>query len=121
MSAQYLLSGLVGLTMFSFYVHCDPLVNGRADRVEELAAAFASDIGQTVPGLVGLFATGIFSGSLSSLSSNLNSLSTQFFEDILKRYFRQNTQEPLPYEQVLVRASAVIIGLCTVGTVWIAR
>lgn len=121
MSALYLVTGMIGLTMFTFYVHCDPFINGRSGRVEELAAAFASDICQTVPGLVGLFATGVFSGSLSSLSSNLNSLSTQFFEDILRRYFRPNTQEPFPHEQLLVRASAVFIGLCTVGTVWIAQ
>lgn len=120
MSALFVLVGFVGLTMFAFYAHCDPLLNGRAARVEELAAAFAGDIGQAVPGLVGLFATGIFSGSISSLSSNLNSLSTQFFEDILKRYFRPNSQDPLPNELLLVRGSAVLIGLLVVGTVWIA-
>ena len=121
MSILYILSGLVGLTMFTFYHRCDPFLTGRVQRIEEMSTVFCSDIGQGVPGLMGLFVTGVFSGSLSSLSSNLNSLTTQFFEDILKRYFGPKVEQRIYYQTFFIRLMAIVYGICTVSLVWLAK
>lgn len=121
MSILYILSGFVGLTMFTFYYRCDPFLAGRVQRIEEMSTVFCSDIGQSVPGLMGLFVTGVFSGSLSSLSSNLNSLTTQFFEDILKRYFGHRMDQHIHYQTFFIRLMAVVYGICTVSMIWLAK
>jgi solute carrier family 5 (sodium-coupled monocarboxylate transporter), member 8/12 len=60
--------------MFAFYAGCDPVTARRIDRADQLLPLIVVDTMAKVPGLSGFFVAGIFSGSLSTVSSAINSL-----------------------------------------------
>lgn len=98
-----------GLAIFYYYRDCDPVLNGRIKSRDQLMPLFAVDtmgnlveckmIHQTIhdfasptsgqyPGLCGLFVSGIFSASLSTVSSAVTSLSAVTLEDYLKPLYK---------------------------------
>lgn len=73
-----------GLSIFSKYYQCDPVLTERISSEDQLMPRYVLDTMGNVPGLSGLFVAGIFSGSLSTVSSALNSLSAVTVEDYVK-------------------------------------
>jgi sodium-coupled monocarboxylate transporter 8/12 len=55
---------LAGLVVFSKYYDCDPLSTNRVKAVDQLFPLFVIDTLGFIPGFVGLFVAGVFSGSL---------------------------------------------------------
>eukprot|EP00096_Caligus_rogercresseyi_P005882 TRINITY_DN21932_c0_g1_i1.p1 TRINITY_DN21932_c0_g1~~TRINITY_DN21932_c0_g1_i1.p1 ORF type:complete len:561 (-),score=41.67 TRINITY_DN21932_c0_g1_i1:255-1709(-) len=78
------LTSFAGLTMYAYYAGCDPIKSGRISKGDQLLALFALDTMGDYPGLTGLFIAGIFSGSLSTVSSSINSLAAVTLEDYIK-------------------------------------
>lgn len=64
------------------------------------------------PGASGLFLAGVFSASLSSLSSGLNSLAAVFLEDCFKPIFTKLTPKQ---EQFIVKTVVFVTGVIIVG------
>ncbi|XP_067628786.1 putative sodium-dependent multivitamin transporter [Eurosta solidaginis] len=84
-----------GLAIFHYYKDCDPLLEGRIQSRDQLMPLFAVDTMGQYPGLCGLFVSGIFSASLSSVSSAVSSLSTVTLEDYIKPLYKCITNAPL--------------------------
>lgn len=78
-----ILTCISGLVMYSHYQGCDPKLDGRISSYDQLMPLFVVETMGTKPGLAGLFVAGIFSGSLSTVSSAINSLSAVTLEDYL--------------------------------------
>lgn len=74
----------MGLIIYTTYYDCDPLESKAISRSDQLLAYYVMDIASTIPGLPGLFMAGIFSASLSTMSSTLNSLGATLFEDFVR-------------------------------------
>ncbi|KAM7346481.1 putative sodium-dependent multivitamin transporter [Cochliomyia hominivorax] len=83
-----------GLCMYYYYKGCDPLLEGRINSRDQLMPLFVVDTMGHIPGLSGLFVSGIFSGSLSSISSSISSLSAVTMEDYIKPWvaYRKKTE-----------------------------
>lgn len=64
------------------------------------------------PGASGLFLSGVFSASLSTLSSALNSLAAVFLEDCFKPVFKQLTPKQ---EQFIAKTVVFVIGFISIG------
>ncbi|ALC41358.1 CG10444 [Drosophila busckii] len=77
-----------GLAIFYFYRDCDPKLEGRIKQRDQLMPLFAVDTMGQYPGLCGLFVSGIFSASLSTISSAVTSLSAVTLEDYLKPLYK---------------------------------
>uniref|UniRef100_A0A1B6DHZ5 Sodium-dependent multivitamin transporter n=1 Tax=Clastoptera arizonana TaxID=38151 RepID=A0A1B6DHZ5_9HEMI len=77
-------TGFSGLAIFSKYYSCDPLLEGRISRSDQMMPLFIVESVNSFPGLAGLFVAGIFSASLSTVSACLNSLSAVTLEDYIK-------------------------------------
>lgn len=73
-----------GLALYYYYQHCDPLLEGRISSRDQLMPLFIADAMTHLPGLSGLFVSGIFSACLSTVSAALNSLAAVTLEDYLK-------------------------------------
>ncbi|XP_071451258.1 putative sodium-dependent multivitamin transporter [Hetaerina americana] len=73
-----------GLAIYSRYYKCDPLADKRIKSPDQLMPLFVIETVGHIPGLAGLFVVGLFSGSLSTVSSALNSLSAVSLEDYIK-------------------------------------
>uniref|UniRef100_A0A1B6LZK8 Sodium-dependent multivitamin transporter n=1 Tax=Graphocephala atropunctata TaxID=36148 RepID=A0A1B6LZK8_9HEMI len=76
--------GFAGLSIFSAYYTCDPVKSGRISSLDQLMPLYVMDKMGHVHGLSGLFTAGIFSASLSTVSSCVNSLAAVTVEDYLK-------------------------------------
>ncbi|XP_070610890.1 sodium-coupled monocarboxylate transporter 1-like [Erythrolamprus reginae] len=91
-----LLASLNGLSMYSIYKDCDPLTSGIVSSPDQLMPYFVLNILEYYPGVPGLFVAGIYSASLSSLSTSINALATVTLEDFIKPYFTLS-EEKLSY------------------------
>ncbi|XP_022703879.1 sodium-coupled monocarboxylate transporter 1-like isoform X1 [Varroa jacobsoni] len=69
-----------GLAIYAFYHGCDPLKLGLIRMADQIMPYFVLDRFH-IPGVRGLFVAAVFAGSLSTLSSGLNSMSACLWED----------------------------------------
>ncbi|XP_035222452.1 sodium-coupled monocarboxylate transporter 2-like isoform X2 [Stegodyphus dumicola] len=84
---------LVGLIIYANYSTCDPIKTKQVSSPNQIFPLFVMDNLGFLPGLPGLFVSGIFSGALSTLSSSLNSLSANTLEDLVRSYIAPNMTE----------------------------
>ncbi|XP_017045760.1 putative sodium-dependent multivitamin transporter [Drosophila ficusphila] len=73
-----------GLCIYWYYRHCDPLLEGRVSSRDQVMPLFVVDTMGGYTGLAGLFVSGIFCASLSTISSIISSLAAVTLEDYLK-------------------------------------
>ena len=62
--------------MYAYFANCDPISMGWVKASDQLLPYMSMVILEKQPGLVGLYIAGAFSGTLSSVSSGMNSLAT---------------------------------------------
>ena len=81
-----LTTSYAGLVIYAYYKDCDPVLLGRIEKSDQILPLFVTDTMERYPGLSGLFISGIFSGSLSTVSSAINSLAAVTLEDYIKSF-----------------------------------
>lgn len=75
-----------------------------------------------IPGISGLFVAGVFSGSLSSVSSTLNSLAAVTLEDYFKPlYFKIKKKEWKTTSAFVSKIIALVYGLVSIGGAFLAQ
>ncbi|XP_073986054.1 sodium-coupled monocarboxylate transporter 1-like [Rhodnius prolixus] len=83
-SAIAISSVMVGISVYSYYHDCDPLLSKELDNIDQLIPHHVIKLDNKPPGLAGLYFAGILSAALSSLSTMMNSLSGILFDDFVK-------------------------------------
>ncbi|XP_063917030.1 sodium-coupled monocarboxylate transporter 2-like [Zophobas morio] len=83
----------IGLVTYSRYKDCDPLISKKISKHDQLFPYFVTDIGTNIPGITGLFIATIASASLSSISSNLNSLSGVIYKDFVCLFLKEKPEK----------------------------
>lgn len=78
-----------GLAMYAVYADCDPLTVGGIQRNDQVLFYFVTDKLHHVKGLSGFTTACIFAGSVSFVSSGLNSLCLVILEDFVKKHFKK--------------------------------
>ncbi|KAI9589534.1 putative sodium-dependent multivitamin transporter [Glossina fuscipes] len=111
-----------GLCIYFHYQNCDPLLEGRINSRDQLLPLFVVDTMGHLPGMAGLFVSGIFSGSLSTISSAISSLAAVTLEDYIKptltwRKHGQLNDEKYAYYSKLL---SVIYGTLCIGLAFLA-
>nr|XP_022913659.1 sodium-coupled monocarboxylate transporter 1-like [Onthophagus taurus] len=109
----------MGLLIYATYHKCDPITRGAITKSDQLLPYFVMHIAGSMPGLPGLFVSGVFSAALSSMSTGLNSMTGVIFEDLIK----PNVKKPLSeaYASLLMKTIVVIIGTICVGLVFVVE
>jgi SSS family transporter len=79
-----LLSSLIGVIIYAYYANCDPYTSNKIQDIDQIFPYFVMEVLSDKKGLPGIFLACIFSGSLSTISSGLNSLAAVLIEDIYK-------------------------------------
>ncbi|UJR14173.1 hypothetical protein I4U23_001168 [Adineta vaga] len=79
-----LLSAMIGIILYAYYADCDPYKAGYVTDIDQIFPYFVMEVLSDKPGLPGVFLACIFSGSLSTISSGLNSLAAVVIEDVYK-------------------------------------
>nr|CAH0112700.1 unnamed protein product [Daphnia galeata] len=93
LTALSLTTSYAGISMYSHYANCDPLLEKHIRSPDQLLPYFVVDTMGHLPGVAGLFIAGIFSGSLSTVSSALNSLAAVTVQDFLVPCCFQKTSD----------------------------
>lgn len=100
----------IGTALYVFYVTSEGKTNYM---MESNDAIFPHFIMAEIPiGLAGLIIAAIFAATMSTISSNINSLSTAYTVDIF-RHFSRNTDDNK--ELSVARVSGVVLGLVGIG------
>ncbi|UJR16669.1 hypothetical protein I4U23_003569 [Adineta vaga] len=103
-----LMSSLIGVMIYAYYADCDPYTANKIDDLDQIFPYFVMELLGDKKGLPGVFLACIFSGSLSTISSGLNSLAAVLIEDIYKGLFdRQLTDQRQGFLSKIV---SVILG-----------
>lgn len=112
-----------GLAIYYYYQKCDPLLEGRITSRDQLMPIFVVDTMHNLPGMAGLFVSGIFSASLSTVSASLNSLAAVTLEDYVKPLYQQIKKRPLPETQSAVptKIMACLYGFLCIGIAFLAQ
>lgn len=78
------LCGLIGLIVYAYYADCDPYTAKYVSDIDQIYPYFVMEVLSERKGLPGIFLACVFSGSLSTISSGLNSLAAVIIEDVYK-------------------------------------
>lgn len=73
-----------GLAIYAKYYKCDPVSNGIIRSTDQIMPYYVIDSMGHIPGISGLFVSGIFSATLSTVSSAMNCLAAVTVEDYFK-------------------------------------
>lgn len=79
-----LLSSYLGAVLVSAYRSCDPFLADEIHRRDAIIVHYVANRLAKIPGLRGIFIAGIFSATLSTLSSFANSMAALTLEDFIK-------------------------------------
>ncbi|XP_076328011.1 sodium-coupled monocarboxylate transporter 1-like isoform X2 [Tachypleus tridentatus] len=114
------ISCLAGLVIYSKYHSCDPLSWTKFKlSPDQLFPLFVMDVLGFLPGLPGLFVSGIFSGALSTVSSGVSSLAAVTLEDVVKAYLKKDISEL--WATRMTKILAVVYGLIAIALVAVAQ
>lgn len=111
-----------GLCIYWYYRNCDPVLEGRVSSRDQVMPLFVVDTMGDYTGLAGLFVSGIFCASLSTISSAISSLAAVTLEDYLKPLIRccakrnLNDRQTLWYSKLL----SVFYGALCVGMAFLS-
>lgn len=114
-----------GLVIYFYYQNCDPLLSGRITSRDQNMAIYVMDALGHIPGVAGLFVSGIYSASLSSVSSCLNSLAAVTMEDYVKPLYLLAMKKPLEMSParsaIPSKIIAAVYGIVCIGTAFLAQ
>ncbi|CAG5104222.1 Similar to slc5a8: Sodium-coupled monocarboxylate transporter 1 (Danio rerio) [Cotesia congregata] len=107
------LSCYTGILIYAAFYDCDPVVTKQINKADQLLPFYVMEIAQSIPGLPGLFVSGVFSAALSTMSTGLNSMSGVIYEDMIKPLMKK------PLSQVaasrVMKFMVIFIGIICVA------
>ncbi|KAL6433377.1 hypothetical protein ACFW04_006496 [Cataglyphis niger] len=108
-----------GIVIYAAFYDCDPITTKQIRKPDQLLPYFVMELSHTIPGLPGLFVSGVFSAALSTMSTGLNSMSGVIYEDMIKPCLRK----PISNfgASLIMKATVVIIGAICVGLVFMVE
>lgn len=108
-SLRFLIN-LAGLVMYAYFKDCDPM--GKADPSIVLIFYVMRELTK-IPGLTGLFVAAVYAAVLSSVSTQLNSMTALLWEDFLKvlPVFRGWSEIKVGYLQKLIVFLSGVLGI----------
>ncbi|KAK3582707.1 hypothetical protein CHS0354_013059 [Potamilus streckersoni] len=109
---------LIGITMYAFYRHCDPIQFKLVSASDQLLPLFVMDVMGNVYGIPGLFVACLFSGALSTISSGLNSIAACVLQDVVRAYFYKDMSEERATNASKIIAA--VFGLICIGLTYVA-
>ncbi|KAJ6635574.1 putative sodium-dependent multivitamin transporter [Pseudolycoriella hygida] len=123
LSCMSLTTSFSGLAIYYLYHSCDPYLQGRVSSRDQLMPLFVVDVMGAYPGLSGLFVSGLFSASLSTVSAAVNSLAAVTLEDYIKPLYKFIRKRPLPETKSTLpsKITAMLFGIICIGVAFGAQ
>lgn len=123
LTALSLSTSFSGLAMYYIYADCDPKLQGHITSRDQLLPRFVMDVMGDWPGIPGLFVSGIFAASLSTVSALVNSLAAVTLEDYLKPFWLWMRRRPMNESGSALPAKvlAFFYGCVCIGVAFLAK
>ena len=102
-------SCFIGVVVYAHYATCDPYSSKKIEDLDQIFPYFIMEVLGDKKGLPGIFLACIFSGSLSTISSGLNSLAAVLIEDFYKRLLNPTLTDQK--QGFLSKIASVLLGL----------
>ena len=104
------------MVLYQYFQCCDPIKAYWVGASDQLAPYLAVNLFQSVPGVAGLYIAGAYSGTLSSVSSALNSMATVIATDFVKPYYNGTER----FYLLLNKFLSIALGLASIGFSYMA-
>lgn len=115
------LCALCGCVIYAFYADCDPISNKQIKKGDQILPYFVMHVLGSFYVIPGLFMACLFSGTLSTVSSGLNSLAAVVLEDFIKPFCAYRKGEISEMRATLYsKLLALGFGALTVGLSFLA-
>ncbi|XP_043846077.1 sodium-coupled monocarboxylate transporter 1-like [Dromiciops gliroides] len=101
-----------GLSLYSMYRHCDPLMSNKVRATDQLMPYLAVNILHEYPGLPGLFVSSAYSGTLSTVSTSITALAAVTVEDLIKPQLVSPSPRTL---SLISKGTSVFFGIICIG------
>ena len=98
--------------MAVYYETCDPAKAGLLDTTDQLMPYLTTYIFQEMPGVSAVYVSGAFAGALSTVSSNLSSMSNVFINDFLAKYIEHKNEN---FQIMISKLLIVLTGAFCIG------
>ncbi|XP_068084240.1 sodium-coupled monocarboxylate transporter 2 [Anabrus simplex] len=112
------MSCYTGLVIYASFYDCDPVSTKSIGKADQLLPFFVMEISKNIPGLPGLFISGVFSAALSSMSTGLNSMTGVLFEDLIRPRLKTISEARASF---IMKIIVVVIGTVCVGLVFLVE
>ncbi|KAK3908024.1 Sodium-coupled monocarboxylate transporter 2 [Frankliniella fusca] len=113
------MSCYTGLLIFATFHDCDPVSAHVINKSDQLLPFYVMELAGAVPGLPGVFMSGVFSAALSSMSTSLNSMTGVIWEDLVRPHLKRPVSEQRASQ--LLKLLVVVIGAACVGLVFLVE
>ncbi|CAG2227538.1 SLC5A6 [Mytilus edulis] len=109
-----------GLVAYAYFTTqgCDPIASGDIKKADQIMPYMVFHIFRNTPGMAGLFMAAVFSASLSTLSSLLNSSAAMAEEDIIRQIFKNISDHKAT---IIAKISVVFFGALGVGLTYFLK
>uniref|UniRef100_A0A2S2QY91 Sodium-coupled monocarboxylate transporter 2 n=1 Tax=Sipha flava TaxID=143950 RepID=A0A2S2QY91_9HEMI len=115
MAVVKVLTGTVGMLMYTKYKDCDPSLANYIENDRNLLPYFVMDVASKIPGITGLFISGIISAALSTMSAQLNTVSGTIYEDFIVKMMGIKVSDLTA--SIIMKCTVVITGMICVSLV----
>lgn len=109
----------IGLVMYAKYYECDPFTAGKIKKHDQVLPYYVMEVATLIPGLAGLFLSGILSAALSTLSACMNSLAASMYEDFVSPFVPASTGQKTISN--ILKFMVVMIGLISTLLVYVVE
>ncbi|KAG8293146.1 hypothetical protein J6590_025245 [Homalodisca vitripennis] len=114
------LTTYLGMIIYARYQQCDPVASGVIKNFSQIVSLYVMEVGKGFPGLAGLFIAGIFSASLSSISSWLNSIAGMLYKDVMAVYFPAVCHSESTQSKI-IKTIVIVLGTVCVMLVFVVE
>ncbi|XP_058124280.1 sodium-coupled monocarboxylate transporter 1-like [Anopheles ziemanni] len=111
-------SCFIGLLIYAKYETCDPFSIQKISKIDQILPYYIMEVGAKIPGLPGLFVSGIFSAALSTMSSVLNTLAGTIYEDFIRHRIPNASEKTASNTMKML---VVVLGFLVLGLVFVAE
>lgn len=111
-------SVFTGLIMYARYQKCDPISAHVIARSDQLLPYYVLDVAANVPGLPGLFLSGLVSAGLSTMSAGLNTAAGTIYEDFIDPWLPESVNKETRAANIM-KVTVVILGAVCLALVFL--
>ena len=114
------LVAFIGLTLYAFYLDCDPVTAGIVEKRDAVIPLFVlQQFSENYPGLPGIFISCLFSGALSTLDSALHALASVTWEEVKDMHCFRGISDRK--ETFILRVLSVFFGFVATGMAFLCN